>query len=132
MDRPQIDVWYHGTKEDFSGALKPLYLTPTKNLASMHGNIHAFRMDENAKWLDISTVEYFIPSMDSIGYNKKALEKLKNKGWDVVWDSEDYSRGYQQIFVLNPDVLRPVNIKQEMLKRMINKMIVEVIEEIKF
>lgn len=108
MKKPAAKIWYHGTKEKFEGEFKPLYLSSSKSLASLHGKVHAFTLDPNAKWLDISEVVYYTPGMDSIGYSTTWPEKLKNKGWDVVWDSEDYARGYPQIFVLNPKILNPI------------------------
>lgn len=108
MEKPKNKLWYHGTREKFEGPLRPLYLSPSKAVANMHGKIYTFTLDSNAKWLDIGEVIYYTPSMDSIGYSAEWPEKLKKKGWDVVWDSEDFARGHEQIFVLNPEILQPV------------------------
>lgn len=129
--KPKPQIWYHGTKENFSGPVRPIYLTPSKALASMHGDLVAFKIDPSAKWLDTDEVEYFVPGMDSIGYIDGWAEKLRNRGWDVIWDSADYKRGHQQIYVVNPDVLNVITPTSEhaQLKSLISQLVSETIAE---
>lgn len=128
MNKPKQNIWFHGTREKFSGDLRPMYLTPSKALASMHGKIYQFKIDDDAKWLNIDQVEHFIPSMDSIGYVEGWAEKLRKKGWDVVWDKPDYLRGYKQIYVANPDVLKPIENIDEAAN--LNQLLKTLFEEI--
>lgn len=109
--KPNVEVWHHGG--EIEGPLRSMYLTPSKALASLHGDLHSFMIDPGAKWLDTDKVEYFIPGMDSLGYTEGWDEKLRNKGYDVVWDSSDYKRGHQQIYVVNPEVLKNVDTFDE-------------------
>ncbi len=118
-----MDIFYHGTDEDLTGDIEPLYLTPSKALAEMNGkNVYAFSIKPDAEWFDMSQVEYSLPSMDSLGYNQVATEKLQNKGYDVVWDSEDYAKGAKQLFVINPDVLKRVETTEEAFMRDLNRL----------
>lgn len=108
MKKPSTKIWYHGTKEKLEEPIRPLYLSSSKSVATLYGKVYAFTIDPGAKWLDLDKVEFYTPSMDGIGYSETWPEKLRSKGWDVVWDSEDYLRGHAQIFILNPKVLQLV------------------------
>ena len=123
---PKIDVWYHGSREKFTGPIRPLYLTPHKALASIHGNLYAFRINPEAEWLDLSEYEGgFVPSIDSLGYHSSAPEKLRNKGFDIAWEREDFRRGHTQIYVLNPNVLQSVSLDEQMLCELIENILSE-------
>ena len=100
------EIWYHGGK--IEGALGPLYLSGGEALASMHGELHSFTISSSASWLDLSKVQMgslALISMDSVGFSPDKINKIKDSGYDVVWDSEDFNKGYEQIFVVNPEVL---------------------------
>ena len=108
--RPNVQTWYHGGK--IRGSLKPLYLPSSEALASMHGEVHEFTIDRSAEWFDLTTpMTGFWPSMDSIGYEPESWSKLKKREVDVVWDESDFRRGYEQVFVINPAVLKQVTPK---------------------
>jgi cytidyltransferase-like protein len=99
-------VWHHGTRGELEGDLDSLYLTPSKALADMLGDkVYSFKIKPNAKWLDIGTPEHDHLSMDTIGYMQKEIESLKSEGVDIVWDIDDFNGGFQQVYVVNPQVL---------------------------
>ena len=105
--RPNVQTWYHGGK--IRGGLKPMYLTPSEALASIHGEIHEFTIRPSAGWFDTSTpMTGFWPGMDSIGSEPGYWSDLRKRGADVVWDESDFKRGYEQVFVVNPAVLKRV------------------------
>jgi len=100
------EVWYHGGK--IEGGLGPLYLSGDEALSSMHGELYSFTISPNAKWLNLSKIQMgplALISMDSVGFSPDKINKIKDSGYDVVWDSEDFNKGYEQIFVVNPNVL---------------------------
>ncbi len=100
-------VWHHGSDGDIEGDLRALYLTPSKSLASMLGKkVYSFKIDPNANWLDVGTPEYDYISMDSLGYSQKQIQRLKQEGVDVVWNIDDFNKGFQQVYVINPEVLQ--------------------------
>ena len=100
-------VWHHGSDGDIEGDLRALYLTPSKSLASMLGKkVYSFKIDPNANWLDVGTPEYDYISMDSLGYSQKQVQRLKQEGVDVVWNIDDFNKGFQQVYVINPEVLQ--------------------------
>lgn len=104
-------LWYHGTPEPWSEAdPRPLYVTGSRALASWHatgrhGRIYAFKIDDDARWLDISESDICRATMDSIGYDDAAWDALLAEGIQVVWDRDDYRRGFDQLFILDPSVL---------------------------
>jgi hypothetical protein len=96
--------WYHGGPID--GPLGTMHLSPSEALASMYGTVHVFRIKPSAKWLDLADGQMLKSvSMDSLGYNENAIKRVQERGYDIVWDSHDFHRGYEQIFVSNPDAL---------------------------
>ena len=100
------NVWYHGSDGTLDGDLKALYLTPSRALADMLGEeVHSFKIKPDAKWLDIGGVEYDHFSMDTIGYSQNQIQDLMEEGVDIVWDVDDFDKGFQQIYVVNPKVL---------------------------
>ena len=104
------NTWYHGSGGALEGDLRALYLTPSRALASMLGKeVHSFKIKSNAKWIDIGAVEYDHLSMDTIGYSQKQVQELKQEGTDIVWDIDDFNNGFQQVYVINPDILEPVD-----------------------
>jgi len=119
--KPNVNIWYHGTEKGISGPLRSIYLTPSKNLAKLHGDVYAFRIDPNARWLDIGELSWGVPSMDTMGYAEGMDERFRSKGFDVVWDRSDYRRGHQQIYVVNPEVLSMVDNINESIK--LNKLL---------
>ena len=108
------EVWYHGGK--IEGGLVPLYLSTSENLSSMHGELYPFKISQDAKWMDLSDLEFSIGSlamisMDSIGYNDEQINRVRELGYDIVWDKKDFHQGYEQVFVVNPNVLTPMENK---------------------
>ena len=98
-------TWYHGSVEPLEGALRALYLTPSPALAKMHGKaLTAFKILPGASIVDLKDLD-LQGSMDSIGYG----DRIKKSGADVVWDKEDWLGYNQQIYVVNPDVLEPLD-----------------------
>ena len=106
IEAEKVRCWYHGG--ELRGPVRPLYLTSSRAVASLNagaGPVHAFTIGSGASWLDLSALSFSHPSMDAFGYDDRAIEKAKLKGADVVYDSEDFSRGHPQIFVIDPSVL---------------------------
>ena len=105
-------VWYHGGT--LIGSVSgPLWLTGSRALAKMHaeatrGQVYSFRIDPSARWFDITKGDTqwapIYQSLDSVGWNQALVAKLRARGTDVLWDSED--RQSSQIVVLNPEVLQ--------------------------
>jgi len=103
------EIWYHGGK--IEGSLGPLYLSGDEALSSMHGDLYSFTISPNARWLNLSKIQMgplALISMDSVGFSPDKINKIKDSDYDVVWDSKDFNKGYEQIFVVNPEVLIPV------------------------
>ena len=103
------EIWYHGGK--IEGSLDPLYLSRDEALSSMHGELYSFTISPNAKWLNLSKMQMgplALISMDSVGFSPDKINRIKDSDYDVVWDSKDFNKGYEQIFVVNPEVLIPV------------------------
>ena len=104
------EIWYHGGK--IKGSLRSIYLTGDEALASMHGGkLYSFKVSPDARWMDLSDSEFEVGpvamiSMDSI--RPAQIQMVREAGYDVVFDKEDFQRGYEQIFVANPEVLIPV------------------------
>jgi len=103
------EVWYHGG--EIKDGLRPVYLTGDEGLASMHGELNSFKVAPDAKWMDLSDMEFSMGpfamiSMDSI--NPEQTQMVRKAGYDIVFNKEDIQRGYDQIFVANPEVLIPV------------------------
>ena len=103
------EVWYHGG--EIKGGLRPVYLTGDEGLASMHGELNSFKVAPDAKWMDLSDMEFSMGpfamiSMDSI--NPEQTQMVRKAGYDIIFNKEDIQRGYDQIFVANPEVLIPV------------------------
>jgi hypothetical protein len=101
-------IWYHGGK--LTGPVRPLYLTSSRAVAELVAGpkyVHPFRIDQEARWVDLGSLTASYPSMDSLGYDRRAIERLKAMGADVVIDEADFRRGHPQIFVLHPEVLTP-------------------------
>jgi len=115
---PNARTWYHGSKdpEVTTQRLRPLYLTTSPALASLHGNIHRFEIRPGAKWVDICNMMVFF-TMDSLGYEPASIQKMKRTGADVVWDSSDFRRA-PQVFVINPRVLTHKGTKTQEGTRM--------------
>jgi len=111
--KPNVKIWYHGSSNFLKKPLQPLYLTPSKALAKMFGKAYAFKIKPNAKWLNLDNYEFFAPHIDSFGHAPEAVKRLKKLGYDIVWDSADYKRGQQQIYVLNPKVLNFLGLIKE-------------------
>jgi len=114
-------IWYHGSKQGLNQDLKSLYLTPSEALAALHGKVYEFSISPNAKWLNLSKVPMgplAMITMDSIGYNEEQIELIRDEGFDIVWDSDDYSKGYEQIFVISPKM---VSIITQQSQEQINK-----------
>jgi hypothetical protein len=108
------EIWYHGGK--IEGEPVPLYLSADEALASMHGELYSFKISQYAKWMDLSDLEFSIGSlamisMDSIGYNEEKINRVRELGYDIVWDKKDFHQGYEQVFVVNPKVLTPIENK---------------------
>ena len=110
----QEETWYHGTDSPLEGDIKPLYLTPSKNLADMLGKeVYAFKIKPEAKWFDMGSKETgpYLFSMDTIGYLSDKWEDFTSYGVDIVWDVPDFRKGFEQIFVVDPDVLEQVDME---------------------
>ena len=110
----QEETWYHGTDSPLEGDIKPLYLTPSKNLADMLGKeVYAFKIKPEAKWFDMGSKESgpYLFSMDTIGYLPDKWEDFTSYGVDVVWDVPDFRKGFEQIFVVDTDVLEMVDME---------------------
>ena len=110
----QGETWYHGTDSPLEGDIKPLYLTPSKNLADMLGKeVYAFKIKPEAKWFDMGSKETgpYLFSMDTIGYLPDKWEDFTSYGVDVVWDVPDFRKGFEQIFVVDTDVLEMVDME---------------------
>jgi len=108
------ETWYHGGK--IEGDLTPLYLSANKNLSSMHGELNSFKISQGAKWMDLSDLKFSIGpvamiSMDSIGYNEEQINRVRELEYDIVWNKKDFHQGYEQVFVVNPKVLTPMENK---------------------
>ena len=107
----QEETWYHGTDSPLEGDIKPLYLTPSKNLADMLGKeVYAFKIKPKAKWFDMGSKETgpYLFSMDTIGYLPDKWEDFTSYGVDVVCDVPDFRKGFEQIFVVDTEVLEMV------------------------
>lgn len=108
-------VWYHGSDRPLSAvSSKPIYLTTAPALARLNagprGHVAAFKLKSGARWYDIGHMDApgLLPSMDSLGYDRQAMQKLKAQGVDVAWDASDFHRGQDQIVVLTPKLLKRV------------------------
>tara|TARA_Y100000034_G_scaffold33377_1_gene40923 strand:+ start:837 stop:1214 length:378 start_codon:yes stop_codon:yes gene_type:complete len=113
IEQPVVDIWYHGSDEPISGALKSLYLTDDEALANIGGRSHVykFQISPSANWLDLSDIQMgplALVSMDSLGYNPHQIERIREEGYDVVWQSDEFSL-YRQIFVVSPNVIRSLS-----------------------
>ena len=105
------EIWYHGGK--IEGDLNPLYLSGDAVLSSTHGELYSFTISPNARWLNLSKIRMgplALISMDSVGFFPDKINKIKDSDYDVVWDSKDFNKGYEQIFVVNPEVLTFVKV----------------------
>ena len=82
-------------------------------LSSTHGELYSFTISPNARWLNLSKIRMgplALISMDSVGFFPDKINKIKDSDCDVVWDSKDFNKGYEQIFVVNPEVLTFVKV----------------------
>ena len=120
-EEDEMTKWYHGSRQGLSQDLKSLYLTPSEALASLHGKVYEFSISPDAKWLNLSKVSMgpmAMVTMDSVGYKEKQMELIRAEGFDIVWDSGDYARGNEQIFVLNPEM---ASVVEQQSREQINK-----------
>ena len=120
-EEDEVTSWYHGSRQGLSQDLKSLYLTPSEALASLHGKVYEFSISPDAKWLNLSKVSMgplAMITMDSVGYNEEQIELIRDEGFDIVWDSDDYTRGNEQIFVINPKM---VSVITQQSREEINK-----------
>ena len=109
IEQPTADVWYHGSGKGISGALRPFYLTDDEAIAGMLGSqLYKFQINPAANWLDLSDIQMgplAMVSMDSVGGNQKQIAQIREKGYDIVWQKDEFPL-YRQIFVINPHVVK--------------------------
>lgn len=101
LSRPAADIWHHGSKS-FEGQSRPMYLTQSRALASLHGNVHSFKLAPDAVWHDIKDEPH---SMDSVGYQPEVVARHQALGRDVLWSSHRHAG--DQVYVTNPAKLIP-------------------------
>ena len=108
-------VWYHSGK--IEGELHHIYLSDKKAALDIYypGELYSFRINPDAKWINLNKIfmgPLAMISIETLGYNEKKIKMVRKAGYDVVWDRDDFTRGYRQIFVANPEVLIPVENKK--------------------
>ena len=89
---------------------------PSRESAEMMGkHVHAFKFKPGTKWYDIGADEdmkEMLPyNIDTLGYLKNRWDDFTYKNIDVVWDIPDYKKGFEKVFVVNPDSLEQVDME---------------------
>ena len=112
----QDETWYYASDEPLGDKLKPMYLMPSRENAEMMGkHVHAFRFKPGTKWYDIGADEdmkRILPyNIDTLGYLSNRWEDFTYKNIDVVWDIPDFKKGFEKIFVVNPEALEQVDME---------------------
>ena len=112
----QDETWYYASDEPLGDKLKPMYLMPSRENAEMMGKyVHAFKFKPGTKWYDIGEDEdmkEMLPyNIDTLGYLKNRWDDFTYKNIDVVWDIPDYKKGFEKVFVVNPDSLEQVDME---------------------
>ena len=109
------ETWYFSSDEATLKDVKPMYLVPSKDTAEMMGkHVHAFKIKKGSKWFDLGADEdlkRILPyNLDTLGYLKDRWDDFTYRDIDIVWDIPDYKQGFEKIFVVNPEVLEPVDM----------------------